>query len=121
MKDRFGIRAQPPGLHAMPGWNGWKRRIGSWRPGAAKGREYRPKLQNPGDFNLQGFALTNKHLIIIDFLMAPECNPLHNILQLAGKRQPIGIYQLFKEQAVFSRRNGIKGDFLLIKSITQVN
>jgi hypothetical protein len=31
---------------------------------------------------------------------------------LTGKRQPIVIYQLFKEQAAFSKRNGIKGDFL---------
>jgi hypothetical protein len=71
MKDCFGIRAQPPGLHAMPGRNGWKRRFVSWRPGAAKGREYRLKLQNPGDLILQGFALTYKYLIIQDFLMAP--------------------------------------------------
>ena len=41
----------------------------------------------------------------------PECNPLHNILQLAGKRQPIVIYELFKERAVFTERNGIKGNF----------
>jgi hypothetical protein len=72
MKDCFGIRTQPPGLHAMPGWNGWNWRIGSWRPGAAKGREYRLKLQNPGDLILQGFALTYKYLIIQDFLMAPR-------------------------------------------------
>jgi hypothetical protein len=72
MKDCFGIRTQPPGLHAMPGWNGWKRRIGSWRPGGAKGCEYRLKLQNPGDLSLQGSALTYKYLQIQDYFLAPR-------------------------------------------------
>ena len=72
MKDCFGIRTQPPGLHAMPGWKGWKWRIGKRRPGAAKGREYRPKLQNPGGFIPRGFALTYKYLKIHDILMAPR-------------------------------------------------
>ena len=41
----------------------------------------------------------------------PERNPLHNILQLAGKRQPIGISKLLKSQTDSVQRKGCKYDF----------
>jgi hypothetical protein len=36
MKDYFGIRTHPPGLHAMPGRIGWNQRIGKRRADTAK-------------------------------------------------------------------------------------